>query len=68
MNEPTPNREGIITAAIHIIECELKRPDGNPSQGVIIALNALSGPDQKKVAERMIAFLKEQKVIINQKH
>ncbi len=62
-----PNREGTLQAVMHIIDCELKLPKSDPAKAIILGINALSIEDQIKVGERLIAYLKEQLMKINQK-
>lgn len=60
-------RKGILNASLHIIECELQKENPQPANSVILSLNAMSMEDQTAIAKRVIAYLKEQEMLLNQK-
>ena len=63
-------RKGTLIAAIHILEIEATGTtlaDTQPANAIIIALNALSINDQQNISKRIIAYLKEQEMLLNQK-
>lgn len=70
-------RRGIINASLHIVEAEIKitqenktgftPPVGNPASAIMLAINALPLEDQTNIAKRIVAYLKEQEMLLNQK-
>jgi hypothetical protein len=60
-------RKGIIQAAMHILESEAQRLDPDPITAITIAVNALPDEDQKNIAKRIVSYLKEQEMLLNQK-
>lgn len=60
-------RKGTLLAAIHILETDAQKLDKNPANAIMVALNALSATDQANISKRIVAYLKEQENLLNQK-
>lgn len=60
-------RKGTLLAAIHILETDAQKLDKNPANAIMVALNALSPTDQANISKRIVAYLKEQENLLNQK-
>lgn len=67
MEQTTEQRKGIIKAGIHILESEAAREEPSPTIAIMLAINALPVSDQQNVSKRIVAYLKEQEMLLNQK-